>query len=80
MTRAIGCATIEGMPDVSIVEMPGESKGRDNANLRALAYYYDHQVEMDERIEEGLRLVAGIKAELGESPLRLKLRARGLLS
>jgi len=41
----------------------------------ALAYYYDHQVEMDERIEEGLRQVGRIRAELGDSPLRLRLQA-----
>ncbi|MFN8500019.1 MAG: DUF433 domain-containing protein [Anaerolineae bacterium] len=45
----------------------------------ALAYYYDHQVEMDEQIEEGLRHVADIRSRLGDSPIRLKLRAQGLL-
>ncbi len=45
----------------------------------ALAYYYDHQAEMDASIEEGLRQVARIRASLGESPVRLKLKAQGVL-
>ncbi len=45
----------------------------------ALAYYYDHQVEMDEAIEQGLHQVAQIQIDLGESPVRLKLKAKGLL-
>src|SRR5512144_2758393 len=39
----------------------------------ALAYYYDHQEEMDRAIEEQLQQVAAIKARLDESPLRHKL-------
>lgn len=46
----------------------------------ALAYYYDHQTEMDRVIEEQLRQVAAIKARLGPSPIRGKLKALGLLS
>ena len=45
----------------------------------ALAYYYDHQNEMDASIEAGLSQVAKIEDSLGESPLRLKLKAQGLL-
>ena len=45
----------------------------------ALAYYYDHQAEMDQTIEEGLLQVAEIKTSLGESSVRLKLKALGLL-
>jgi uncharacterized protein (DUF433 family) len=45
----------------------------------ALAYYYDHQAEMDKDIQDRLQRVQGIKASLGESPLRLKLRERGLI-
>lgn len=45
----------------------------------ALAYYYDHQEELDREIDKGLREVAQIRASLGTSPIRLKLRARGLL-
>lgn len=45
----------------------------------ALAYYYDHQIEMDRLIEEQLRQVAAIKARIGPSPVRAKLKALGLL-
>ena len=45
----------------------------------ALAYYYDHQEELDREIENGLREVAQIRAGLGTSPIRLKLRAKRLL-
>lgn len=45
----------------------------------ALAYYYDHQVEMDREIAEQLREVEQLKASLGESPVRLKLKAIGRL-
>ncbi len=41
----------------------------------ALAYYYDHQDEMDQAIEEQLRRVNEIKTRLGESPVRRKLKA-----
>ncbi len=46
----------------------------------ALAYYYDHQREIDDAIEEGLRTVEAIKTAQGESPLRHRLRAYGDLS
>ena len=45
----------------------------------ALAYYYDHQEALDRAIDQGLRDVAQIRASLGTSPIRLKLRAKGLL-
>ncbi len=45
----------------------------------ALAYYYDNQEKMDTLIEEGLRLVTEYRARQGESPVRLRLRALGLL-
>jgi uncharacterized protein (DUF433 family) len=45
----------------------------------ALAYYYDHQGEMDREIEAQLREVEQVKASLGESSIRLKLRAMGRL-
>jgi uncharacterized protein (DUF433 family) len=45
----------------------------------ALAYYYDHQEELDRAIDNGLREVAQIRAGLSTSPIRLKLRAKGLL-
>jgi hypothetical protein len=40
-------------------------------------YYYDHQAEMDSEIDAQLRRVAAIRASLGESPIRLKLKAIG---
>ena len=46
----------------------------------ALAYYYDHQAEMDQAIEASLQRVEAIQAALGESPIRAKLKAKGLLS
>jgi uncharacterized protein (DUF433 family) len=45
----------------------------------ALAYYYDHQEELDREIDNGLREVAQIRASLGTSPNLLKLRAKRLL-
>ena len=45
----------------------------------ALAYYYDNQEKMDALIDEGLRLAAEYRARQGESPVRLKLKAMGLL-
>jgi uncharacterized protein (DUF433 family) len=45
----------------------------------ALAYYYDHKVEMDRAIEAGARRVEEIRASLGESPVRAKLKAQGLI-
>ena len=41
----------------------------------ALAYYYDHQTEMDGEIDAQLHRVAAMRASLGESPIRLKLKA-----
>jgi uncharacterized protein (DUF433 family) len=53
------------------------------AILSALAYYYDHQTEMDNDIARRMGKVDEIKLELdrvqGQSPIRLKLKARGLL-
>jgi uncharacterized protein (DUF433 family) len=45
----------------------------------ALAYYYDHQTEMDREIDEQLLEVEKIKESLGESSIRLKLKAMGRL-
>ncbi|HJT76005.1 MAG TPA: DUF433 domain-containing protein [Gemmataceae bacterium] len=46
----------------------------------ALAYYYDHQVEMDQVIAAGLRRAQAIHSSLGESPVRARLAAKGLLA
>ena len=45
----------------------------------ALAYYYDHQAEMDREIDKQLLEVEKIKKSLGESSIRLKLKAMGRL-
>jgi hypothetical protein len=41
----------------------------------ALAYYYDHQPDLDRQIQEDLRRIEEIRASLGESPNRARLRA-----
>jgi len=45
----------------------------------ALAYYHDHQAEIDQDIEKRLESVEKIKLEVGESSIRLKLKALGRL-
>jgi uncharacterized protein (DUF433 family) len=45
-----------------------------------LAYYYDHQEEMDQVIEEQLRVVERLRAEAGPSVLRAKVQSKGLAS
>ena len=45
----------------------------------ALAYYFDHQRELDEQIEEQVRSVSQSRAAAGESSVRAKLRAMGRL-
>jgi uncharacterized protein (DUF433 family) len=45
----------------------------------ALAYYYDHQAEMDREVDEQLQRVETIRNAVGPSPIRQKLRAKGLL-
>ena len=41
----------------------------------SLAYYYDHQEEVDQDIARQLREVDEIQARIGDSPLARKLRA-----
>jgi len=41
----------------------------------ALAYYHDHQAEMDQEIEKGLRDVEDIEKKIGTSSLVQKLQA-----
>lgn len=43
----------------------------------ALAYYFDHQGELDIEIEAGLRRVEKAAAESKDSPLRQRLRRLG---
>src|SRR5712692_6214910 len=45
----------------------------------ALAYYYDHQAELDRDIEERAQRVQQLQAKQGPSPIRLKLKSMGLL-
>jgi uncharacterized protein (DUF433 family) len=40
----------------------------------ALSYYYDHQTELDNDIQNRLERVRRLQEELGESPLAAKLR------
>ena len=53
------------------------------AIFSALAYYYDHQIDMDDDIARRMRKADEIKREIdrmqGPSPIRLKLKAQGLL-
>lgn len=44
-----------------------------------LAYYYDHQEEIDQDIEQRLQRVDRIQREKGPSPLAARLKAKGLL-
>ena len=45
----------------------------------ALTYYYDHQAEMDQVIEEQVERVKKTRNDLGSSPIQVKLKAKGLL-
>jgi uncharacterized protein (DUF433 family) len=45
-----------------------------------LAYYYDHQEEMEQIVEEQLKSIERFRAQQGESLLQAKLRAKGLAS
>jgi uncharacterized protein (DUF433 family) len=45
----------------------------------ALTYYFDHQKELDEQIEEQLRFVEQSKAAAGDSSIRAKLKSLGKL-
>lgn len=42
----------------------------------ALTYYHDHQQEIDADIARRMQMVAQIRSELGESPLRRKLKSQ----
>jgi len=44
-----------------------------------LGYYYDHQEEIDARIQNDLREYQKRRAEAGETPLRKRLRELGKL-
>lgn len=44
----------------------------------ALAYYYDHQKEIDVQIERDLEKVRDLRASTGEAPMQRRLRAAAL--
>jgi len=45
----------------------------------ALAYYYDHQPEMDAQVDQQARRIDAMRATAGESPLGKHLRESGKL-
>ncbi|MGH7968163.1 MAG: DUF433 domain-containing protein [Limisphaerales bacterium] len=45
----------------------------------ALAYYHDHQAEMDAQIERGAREYERLKSRAGETPLHKRLKELGKL-
>ncbi len=45
----------------------------------ALAYYYDHQAEVDAQIERGMRDYEHMRAQAPETPLHSRLRGMGKL-
>ena len=45
-----------------------------------LAYYHDHEEEMDRIIEEQIRAIEQFRGQQGDSVLRAKLKAKGLAS
>src|SRR2546429_6655469 len=45
----------------------------------AMAYYFDHQTEIDGEIEEEQRLIEASHKNAAPTPVELRLRAQGLL-
>ncbi len=45
----------------------------------ALAYYWDHQGEMDAAIAQGRQTAERLKAQAGDSPFVTRMRTQGLL-
>ena len=45
----------------------------------ALAYYWDHQVEIEQEIEQGLQRVDELRSTFKPSDLRAKLKGKGLI-
>ena len=45
-----------------------------------LAYYYDHQAELDRVIQDQLEYVDRMRREAGESRIHAKLKAKGVAS
>lgn len=46
----------------------------------ALGYYYDHKAEMDAQIQRSMQEVERLRTQVGESPLRKRLREMGKLA
>jgi hypothetical protein len=44
-----------------------------------LAYYWDHQGEVDQEIEQRLQFVDRVQQTVGPSPLVTRLKAKGLI-
>ena len=45
----------------------------------ALAYYWDHQKELDQDVERRLRFVDHVQSAMSHSPLVARLKAKGLI-
>lgn len=45
----------------------------------ALAYYWDHQEEINQQIEDDLQYADRMRLAAGETPLAARLKAKGLL-
>src|SRR5437588_939145 len=45
----------------------------------ALAYYYDHQAEIDSQVDRGAREYERLRAQTGETPLQKHLKEMGKL-
>ena len=63
-------------PEEMHLQHPGLSLAQIHA---ALSFYYDHQSEFDQQIQESLKRARTMVAEARNSPLRQKLRALGKL-
>jgi len=64
-------------PEEIHFQHPGLSLAQIHA---ALAYYYDHQTELDTEIAGQQEEVRRLREQAGESPLVARLKARGLLT
>ena len=63
-------------PDEMCRQHPNLTKAEAHA---AMTYYFDHQTEIDGEIESELRDAGTSLKQSSDSPLRLRLRAQGLL-
>jgi len=55
----------------------GNRLGRLGQIYSALAYYWDHQEELDQDIERRLEFVDRVQRAMGPSPLVARLKAKG---